>query len=185
MPSGPSTKRLSADVRREQVVDAAIRVFSQTGLAGASTEAIAREAGISHAYLFRLFGTKRDLFLAAVDEAFGRVTETFRAAEAARTPDAPVLWALGASYVQLIEDRSELQFTFHAFAACGDEGIRERVRARYLECTDYVRRTSGASEDVVRLFMATGALLSIGGAIGDPDLAGDGSWMARVVGPAV
>ncbi len=173
-----STKRFTAEERREQVVDAAIEEFAQAGLAGASTEAIARRASISHAYLFRLFGTKRDLFAASIDEAFGRILRAFQAAEAARAPAQPVFPALGASYVGLIQDRRELLFCFHAYAACGDEDIRARVQARYQELFDYVERMSGAPPDAVRLFMATGALLAIGSAIDWPELAGDGSWMA-------
>ena len=174
-------RRLTAEERREQVVGAAIDEFAAAGLAGASTEAIARRAGISHAYLFRLFGTKRELFLAAVDEAFGRVLEAFRSAEAARRPGQPAFAALGASYVRLIEDRKELLFCFHAYAACGDEDIRRHVRRRYLEIFDWVRRTTGRPEDEVRLFMATGALISISAAIGTPELSGDGSWMGRLL----
>ncbi|MDP9401250.1 MAG: TetR/AcrR family transcriptional regulator [Actinomycetota bacterium] len=177
------TKRFTAEERREQVVDAAIEEFAQAGLAGASTEAIARRAGISHAYLFRLFGTKRELFVTAVDEALGRILRAFQEAEAARAPEVPAFAALGASYVRLIEDRRELLFCFHAYAACGDEDIRERVRARYEELFAYVARVSGGDRDAVRLFMATGALLAIGAAIGWPELAGDGSWMAGFLAP--
>jgi AcrR family transcriptional regulator len=175
------TRRLSAEERRIQVVDAAIEEFADAGLAGTSTEAVARRAGISHAYLFRLYPTRRELFLAAIDEAFGRVLRTFQAAAASRPADVSPFAALGASYVGLIEDRHELQFGFHAYAACGDEDIRARVRERYLEIFDFVREATGRPDDEIRLFMATGALLSIGGALETPELAGDGSWMGRLL----
>ena len=52
--------------RREQVLGAAMRVFARTGYHGSSTAAIAREAGISQGYVLHLFGTKEELFLAAL-----------------------------------------------------------------------------------------------------------------------
>jgi len=174
--------RLTADERRVQLVDAAIEEFAQAGLAGASTEAIARRAGISHAYVFRLFPTKRDLFLAAVDRCYDSTRETFEAAYEAREPGTSVFQALGNSYVALIKDRARLLFQLHAYAACGDEDIRERVREHYLALMDYVQEVSGESDEMVRVFMSTGLLIAVGAAIDAPDLAPDGSYMGRAFG---
>src|SRR3954454_17097072 len=97
--------RKSADERREEILAVALRHFAIGGLHGTSTEAIAREAGISQPYLFRLFRTKRELFLACVDRADGRVSETFRRAAAA-APEGEALKAMGNAYVdQLLPDR--------------------------------------------------------------------------------
>jgi AcrR family transcriptional regulator len=167
---------MTADERREELVEAAIAEFAQGGLAGTSTEAIARRAGISHAYLFRLLGTKRELFLAAVDRAFGRVIEVFTAVEGAP----PAFADLGAAYQGMIEDGHELAFQFQAYAACGDPDIRERVERRYTEIFDWVRRATGASVDETRLFMATGLLISVGSLIGSDSLSPDGTWGRRL-----
>ncbi|MGI8593864.1 MAG: TetR/AcrR family transcriptional regulator [Solirubrobacteraceae bacterium] len=175
-PSG----RLTAAERRSDLVAAAISEFAAAGLAGASTEAIARRAGISHAYLFRLFGTKRDLFLAAVDASFGHVLATFKRAEERRGPREPFQQALGHSYTALIEDRKELLFAFHAYAACGDEDIRAVVEARYMEIFEWVRRTGDLTVDETRLFMSAGLLIAVGAAIGNDRLSPDGSWTGRV-----
>lgn len=180
MASAP-TRRLTADERRVQIVDAAIEEFAQAGLTGASTEAIARRAGISHAYLFRLFGTKRDLFLAAVDASHEHVLRTFREAEAGRAAGESQFSVLGAAYGRMIEDRKELLFQFHEFAACGDEDVRERVRAGYRGVFDWVRRTTGRSEDEVRLFMSAGLLMAVSSAIGDPYVCPDGSFILRAM----
>ena len=64
--------RRSAEDRREEIVGIAFRHFAEGGYHGTSTEAIAREAGISQPYLFRLFRTKRELFLACVDRCFAQ-----------------------------------------------------------------------------------------------------------------
>ncbi len=182
-PTAPRRRR-SADERREEIVEAALAELAAAGLAGASTEAIARRAGISHAYLFRLFGTKRELFLAAIDRSYDHILETFRRAEAERPPGEPIFRALGAAYVQLVEDRNEILFQFHAYAASGDEDIRAAVRRLYRDVFDHVRRRTGADADVVRLFMATGALIDLTTAIDEPDIRPDMGWFPRVLGLA-
>ena len=181
MHTAPVSPRMTADERRAQLVHAAVEEFAQAGLAGASTEAIAKRAGISHAYLFRLFPTKRALFAATVDHVFDHVLETFQEAYADRDPSEPVLRVLGHAYIPLLEDRSRLLFQLHAFAACGDEDIRAHVRERYTTVCDWVREVSGNDEDEVRVFMSTGLLLAVGAAIDAPGLAGDGSFMLRAL----
>ena len=67
-------QRLSAEARRAAVLDTACSVFSRSSYRGATTAEIAREAGISEPILYRHFGSKRDLYLACLEEAW----ETFR-----------------------------------------------------------------------------------------------------------
>ena len=77
--------RKSAEVRREEILAVALRHFAEGGFHGTSTEVIAKEAGISQPYLFRLFRTKRELFLACNDRACEKVLDAFSRAAA----DAP------------------------------------------------------------------------------------------------
>ena len=70
--------RMTADERREQVLTAATRAFARTGYAGTSTDAVAREAGVSQPYVVRMFGTKLDLFLAVFDRASDRICLSIR-----------------------------------------------------------------------------------------------------------
>ena len=63
-------QRLTAEARRQAVLDTAGRVFSRSSYRGATTAEIAREAGISEPILYRHFGSKRDLYLACLDEAW-------------------------------------------------------------------------------------------------------------------
>src|ERR671935_1900521 len=101
-------QRKTAAERREAVLDAAQVEFAARGLHGASTEEIAKRAGISQPYVFRLFGTKKELFKATVARCFRETLETFqRAAEGQRGEDA--LHAMGHVYVdELIADRTRL-----------------------------------------------------------------------------
>src|SRR6476659_5356442 len=62
--------RLSAEARRKAVLDSACRAFFESSYRGATTAGIAREAGISEPILYRHFGSKRDLYLACLDEAW-------------------------------------------------------------------------------------------------------------------
>ena len=136
--------RKSAEVRREEIVEIALRHFAEGGYHGTSTEAIAREAGISQPYLFRLFGTKRELFLACAERCFGRVTEVFReAAEAA--PEGERKTAMGEAY----EERAAAR---PPHAAVPDAGLRDqrarhpRPRARRLQGAGaHDRRAGGRS----------------------------------------
>src|SRR6476661_10666881 len=94
-----TTERKSKDVRREEILDAALQEFAEGGLHGASTEDIARRAGISQPYVFRLFGTKKELFRAVVNRCFRETLEMFqRAAEGKRGEEA--LDAMGNAYVE-------------------------------------------------------------------------------------
>src|SRR3954467_1026530 len=84
----PARRRMTADERREAVLKVAIAEFARTGLHGTSTERIAGGAEIPPPSLFRLFGTKKELFLACLDRCHERLHATFtRAAEAAGDGD--------------------------------------------------------------------------------------------------
>ncbi len=87
--AGETRRRLSAAERREEILAVAISEFATTGYHGTSTEVIAERAGISQPYVFRLYGTKKELFLACVDRCFDLTIETFRAAVAEERPDHP------------------------------------------------------------------------------------------------
>ena len=94
-------RRMSADERREAVLEVAVAEFARTGLQGTSTEKIAVAAGISHPYLFRLFGTKKELFLACAERCFTRLRALFTGA-AESAGDGDRLEAMGHAYVALL-----------------------------------------------------------------------------------
>lgn len=159
--------RMSADERREQLVDIAFGAFAVKGFHGTSTEPIAREAGISHAYLFRVFPTKKDLFVACGVRAGKRILDVFRAAAAAHDQDeAPddgsVLGAMGAAYRELLADREILMMQMQVWvASASDEDVRAVARQSYLECVREIERLSGADPQTLHAFMAEGMLLSV------------------------
>jgi AcrR family transcriptional regulator len=153
--------RSTAAERRDDVLDAALLEFAEHGYEGASTEDIARRAGISQPYLFRLFGTKKELFKASVARCLRETLELFqRAAEGKRGEAA--LQAIGDAYVQQLEsDRVRLRAQMNAYVASEDPEIRAVVRAGYGDLVAYVRRVSGADWPTVWSFFATGMLLNV------------------------
>jgi AcrR family transcriptional regulator len=119
--------RQTADQRRDTVLNAAMIEFGLKGLHGASTDDIARRAGISQPYLFRLFRTKRELFLASVERCFRRTEQTFRDAVTGDTPEQR-LQSMGMAYCELLADRPKLMMQMQAYAACDDPDVRDTVR---------------------------------------------------------
>jgi AcrR family transcriptional regulator len=157
-----ATKRQTAEQRREAVLDAARHEFSLHGLHGGSTDAIARAAGISQPYLFRLFGSKRELFRAVNERCFERTLETFRRAAAGKSGE-DALQAMGEAYARLIdEDRTMLQGQLQAYAAsCEDEEIRASTARGFGRLVDYVEAVSGADPQTVAKFFAQGMLFNV------------------------
>src|SRR5919202_6141752 len=124
-------QRKTAEERRDEILDAALTEFAERGLHGASTDEIAKRAGISQPYVFRLFGTKKDLFIAVVTRCFRETLELFqRAAEGKRGEEA--LRAMGRAYAEtLLPDPNRLRAQMQAYAACDDAEIRDVVRNGY------------------------------------------------------
>ncbi len=156
-----ATERKSAEERREQVLDAAIDVFAAHGLSGASTDEIARKAGISQPYLFRLFHTKKELFIASVERCFAETRETFERAAEGKTGE-EALDAMGHAYTDLIRsDPNRLRGQLQSYAACDDPEIRTVVRRGYGELVATVERASGAGADELSTFFARGMLINV------------------------
>jgi AcrR family transcriptional regulator len=155
------TERKSKEERREEILDAALTVFAEQGLHGASTEEIARRAGISQPYVFRLFGTKKELYTAVVARCFRQTLETFqRAAEGKRGEEA--LKAIGQAYERLLQsDRVYLRAQMQAYAASEDPDIAAVVRGGYGDLVTYVERVSGAEPAELSRFFSHGMLLNV------------------------
>ena len=162
--------RKSAEERREEIVEIAFRHFAEGGYNGTSTEAIAREAGISQPYLFRLFRTKRELFLACSTAASRSVTTCSREAAAGaprgRAPARDGSGVRGAAAARPPR------------AAVPDAGLRDqrardpRPRARRLQGAGaHGRRAGGLHDEETWDFFAYGMMLNVAAAL---DLTGGG-----------
>jgi len=172
--------RLTADERRAEVLQAAVTEFARGGYAGTSTEDIAGRAEISQPYLFRLFGTKRDLFIATMDLMHARIEAAFRIAAEGRS-GVDAMAAMGAAYQELLGERDLLLVQLHSYAASDDEKIRVAAREGFRHLWGVVGQLTGLPEDDLRAFFAQGMLLNVLAAVDAAAL--DESW-ARACAPA-
>jgi AcrR family transcriptional regulator len=182
----PDTKprqRVPASERRDALVDAAIHHFAQGGFYGTAVDPIARDVGVAQPYVFSLFGSKRELFLAAVQRAFERVEGLFTAAAAeydpaTAEPDIDLLLYMGKAYTAVLaSDREMLMLQHQAYAACDDEVIRTRVRTLYAHLVAHVKRLSGADQERLDDFFRYGAWLNVAAAMGVEDLSSACDWV--------
>jgi AcrR family transcriptional regulator len=157
--------RLSADERRTSVLAAAISEFARAGYAGTSTEAIAARAGISQPYLFRLFGTKKDLFVATFDLVADRIVRALTAASEGLSGE-EAMHAMGQAYIELLQDPELLQVQLHGFAAAAsDPEIARSCRRTFQGLAEVAHARAEMSDDELREFFAMGMLLNVMSAI--------------------
>ncbi len=184
MSVGASRRRVPAAERREALIEAAVHEFAHGGLHGTPVERIARRVGVAQPYVFSLFPTKRDLFLAALGRSFERVADTFRAAAAdfaeGRAPAdcEDALQAMGRAYKLLLDDdRDYLMLQHQSYAACDDELVRARVRHRYAELVELARTLSGADAERIDDFFRHGMALNVAAALGVEDIGVSCPWV--------
>lgn len=158
--------RSTADARREEVLRAAVEEFAVSG-PSASTQSIARRVGISQPYLFRLYATKHDIFLAAVERCFARIREVFEQAGAGLTGDAAAA-ALGDAYADLLAaDPAILRMQLQAYTASAvDPEVRGATMRGYGRLWDTVVAITGMDDDQARAFFAEGMLMNVTAALG-------------------
>jgi AcrR family transcriptional regulator len=167
-------RRRSADERRELVLEAAREEFAVFGLSGATGEAISYRAGISHPYLLRLFGSKKELFLAVMERTFDELVEAV--GEAGSQGGGNALSALdSALYARMGENNGSLAL-LQFCAACGDDHVRMALRRRVAELHEALRRASGAPEEEVAELFARLMLRASAAAMRLPDIAGREPW---------
>ncbi len=180
----PIRRRVPAAERREELIAAAVHEFAHGGLHGTPVERIARRVGVAQPYVFSLFASKRDLFLAALERGFERVAETFRAAAAAyaggRAPAGcdDALDAMGLAYKGLLaSDRDYLMLQHQSYAACDDDVVRACVRRRYAELVELARELSGAGPERLDDFFRHGMALNVAAALGVEDISIACPWV--------
>ena len=159
-----STRQTAAE-RRVAVLSAAVTEFARSGYAGTSTDAIATRAGISQPYLFRLFGTKKDLFIATYDQVGIRiVTELSKAIQGLNGEEA--MHAMGMAYLTLMQDTEMLQVQMHGYAAAtADPDIAAACRRTFEVLWHMVKDKLDLDPEMIQHFFANGMLISVMSAI--------------------
>ncbi|MDV6261396.1 TetR/AcrR family transcriptional regulator [Rhodococcoides yunnanense] len=160
----PKATRMDAADRRELVLDAATRAFARGGFAGTSTDAVAKEAGVSQPYVVRMFGTKVELFRLVFQRSIDGIMTAFDAvlASGPLDPADDETWAdLGGAYADLVADRDLLMVMMHGFGAGAVPEIGRQAREGMGAIYSQIRNGTGCSEDQVRQFIAHGMLLNV------------------------
>jgi AcrR family transcriptional regulator len=149
--------------------------FAAVGLGAATGESIAYRAEISHPYLLRLFGSKRELFLAVVDSTFDELLHAV--GEAAGSSDGRLTVAAAEqAIVACLEDRGGSALLLQFFAACGDDEVRPVVRRRFAELYRALGRITGLEEPEVPQLVARLVLRGAAEALRLSDLARQAAW---------
>ncbi|HXF32538.1 MAG TPA: TetR/AcrR family transcriptional regulator [Solirubrobacterales bacterium] len=180
-------RRVPAAERRDALIEAAVHHFAHGGLQGTKVSAIAADVGVAQPYVFSLFPTKRDLFLAAVDRCFEKVQALFeQAAEeyeknGPQEPDEDKLKAIGRSYMSAIGDNpDQLLLQLQGYAACGDDpGIQVAVRHNYARLVDLCRRLTGADDERLDQFFQMGMWCNVAAALGIEDFSTESGWVEK------
>jgi len=170
---------MSAEERREEVLRAAAIAFADGGYQGTTTQDVAERAGISQPYIFRLFSSKKELFLAVVEECFRRTRESFaKAAEGFSGDEA--LHAMGKAYIELVRDPVNLLIQMHCFtAAASDPDIRAVAQRGMRNVWETAATASGASDEALRSWLAMGMLCNMVAALGIEQV--DEPWANQMV----
>lgn len=178
MASAPTTRQLgTAEARREALIVAAVKTFAERGYSGTPTTEIAKAAGISQAYLFRLFPNKHELFVAAIGRVRERILATFSAAaHKARNDDEDVLAYMGAAYMELVMTEPDiLRMLVHGSSAAAiNPEIAAANRACWKQMVETALRESNASDEEIQHFFAMGMLINALTAMGVND--SDETW---------
>ena len=189
----PTRTRVPASERRDALIEAAVHEFAHGGLHGTPVERIARRVGVAQPYVFSLFGSKKQLFLAAVERGFERIADTFArtAAEYESSQVAgggDVLNVMGSAYVGLVDaDRDYLLLQHQSYAACDDEEIRTRVRSLYAQLVAHVERIANdaatragqeqPAPERIDEFFRYGMWMNVAAALGVEDLSAGCEWV--------
>ena len=172
-----TTTRQTAEERRPAVLDAATHEFAVKGYHGASTEDIARAAGISQPYLFRLFGSKKELYLGAVQRCIDEMYVAFTAAAKGRSGE-DALQAMGEAYMAITQDQDRLMLMLKTWSS-DDPDFRRVSRTAWRNLVDLAEQSSRESAEVVSRFFANGMLITIlmsMGLVEDPE-----PWSTRLL----
>ena len=157
--------RKTAGERRESILRAAAQVFGRRGYVGATTDQVAKAAGISQPYVVRLFGSKEALFLAVLDDAKHELLTAFRETIATVHASGPepvdLFVALGDRYMDLARERGVHLSLLQGFVQGAEPVIGAAAREGYLDIWRFLREEAGFTVEQGRDFLGRGMLLSV------------------------
>jgi AcrR family transcriptional regulator len=171
--------RQTADERRVSILDAATVEFAAKGLHGTSTDDVAKRAGISQPYVFRLFGTKKQLFAETCRQCMREVREAMATAADGLSGEL-AFEAMGHAYMELLAaEPRRLMLQMQMYAACAEPEIRAVAQEGYGELVRFVESKTGADPARISSFFGKGMLTNVIAAMQVRDAGFD--WADRLV----
>jgi len=157
---------MAMEERREIVLRESIPVFARFGYEGATTAEIAKRAGVTQPYIFKLFGSKKSLFIEACERNMHTTESQMRESAGGKTGH-EAMEAMGQAYVERMEnDRDSLLLQMQQYAACHDPDIQSTVRDCMQRIWDMVVTVSGEPVEEVAVFIAKGMMCNVLAAAG-------------------
>lgn len=172
--------RVSAEKRREQILAAATTEFSRLGLHGASTMTIAERASVSQPNMFRLFSTKRELFIAALEQVVEQIKQ--RMISSGEANPANPLTVMADRWRDLLENRELMLMLLQGYAACSDEEVRNAMHRASIEMFSRIEQMPGIGPETARRFYAEGMYLTIAAAMDFPAIGNKDTEVRRFLG---
>jgi len=165
MSANSAAKRVPRAVREQQMLDAAVRVFSARGYHAASMDEIAEVAGISKPMVYAYLGTKEELFTACLYREGTRLMEAVATVAGADLPAAGQLCRGLEAFFGFVAAHRDAWSVLHRQAR-GQEpfaGVIGEMRARWIEIVRDVleRAAPGAGEVTPAAYALVGAVESL------------------------
>ena len=158
--------RMAIEERRELVLREAIPVFARYGFEGATTAEIAKRSSVTQPYIFKLFESKKELFIAACERNMRTTQEEMRQSAGGKTGE-DAMEAMGKAYIDRMNtNRDSLLLQMQQYAACWDDDVQNTVRTRMQDLWDMVVEVSGEPIEKVALFFAKGMMCNVIAAAG-------------------
>ena len=169
--------RVGIEQRREQILAAALKEFSHKGLHGGSTVAIAKDVEISHPNLFRIYSTKKELFVAVLERTFADI-EREMLVPGEKVEDEP-LRTMADGWGVLMERREVMLILLQGYAAANDPDIRDVMHEWTRDVFERFEALPKVDTDQAHEFFAEGMLYMVATSMGLPDRAETDEWADR------
>ncbi|MDR2856694.1 MAG: TetR family transcriptional regulator [Novosphingobium sp.] len=150
-------KRRSSEEVADRILDAAAEEFEIAGYAGATTAAIARRAEVTEAQIFRFYGSKQDLFRAAIFKPLNRHFMAFHEANRAEPGDSRTMREMARRYIgelqDFMEQHSRMFMSLAVASAYSPEATNpvsemEGLRAYFAQGAEVMTRRVGADAPI-------------------------------------
>ncbi|MDM4762632.1 TetR/AcrR family transcriptional regulator [Galbitalea sp. SE-J8] len=157
--SASAAPRMRSDERRALILDAAMDVFGDRGYVGATTDQVARAAGVSQPYVVRMFGSKQQLYVEVLQRALDELITAFEGA--LEGPADEIGHRMGRAYATIAGRRRGLVLSLmHAFVLGAEPVIGECAREGFLSVYRFLRERAGLDAPRAVEFLSGGMLIN-------------------------